>query len=354
MLVITGPNLELAKNIIQRTKRILDNKPFLIKESKATSLILNNDTIIQAQPSNHIDASRSFDDISLFLADEANFFIKTSNQDDSIVRNVIERYIGKTDPYILLVSTPYYPKGFFFDIGNEQQCNYKRFWFDYKVGLGKIYAQEEIEQQKTSPSFPSEYCLQWGMGSGDIFTELNIESYDLQQTSNAIISIDPAYGSSKFAIIVAENRNGVIHILSAKQYSRPTQTAMIKNIQNYLKEYTITDIIADSSNAGLITELKQYCRVIPFNFRQQAQEATVNAVKLMNEKKVMIHPHFKDLIQDLSLARFNNNGTVDKRIMNMDLFDSFIMAVDKLKQTPLKIFKLRNYGNNYRKDYRIE
>ena len=343
MLIVTGPNWDLAKNIILRIKNLFNEKSYLIRESTNLAVILNNGTRLQAQPSNHIDSSRSFDDISVFYIDEANFF---NVVDDTNVRTVAERYIAKTNPFIIWVSTPYYPRGVFFDIGNEVQSRYKRFWFDYKRGLNRIYSEEDIEEQKLSPSFASEYCLQWGMGTGNIFAEINVEKYDLSQIGQSILAIDPAYGSSKFAIIQAEVRNNIIYILDATTFERPSQTSVIEFIKKKLDLYKISDVVVDSSNAGLITELNQYCHVSPSNFRELGQDATLHAVKTMNEKKVVIHPRFKDLLTELQLARFNDKGTVEKKILTMDLFDAFIMTLHKLKTSRIKIISVPMTGTH--------
>ena len=62
-------------------------------------------------------------------------FVK-SEQDD--VRHVSERYIGKSDPYIVMVSTPNNPGGLFERIEKEPEdtCLYKRLKLDYNYGLG--------------------------------------------------------------------------------------------------------------------------------------------------------------------------------------------------------------------------
>lgn len=66
-----------------------------------------------------------------------------------------ERYIGKSDPYIGMVSTPNAPNGLFDKIEwePEQSYIYKRIKLDYTYGLDRIYAREEIAKAKKSPSF---------------------------------------------------------------------------------------------------------------------------------------------------------------------------------------------------------
>jgi hypothetical protein len=64
-------------------------------------------------------------------------------------------YIAKSDPFIVMVSTPYAPNGLFERIEHELEgtCIYKRIFLDYTYGVDKIYTKEEIEKAKQSPSF---------------------------------------------------------------------------------------------------------------------------------------------------------------------------------------------------------
>jgi hypothetical protein len=50
------------------------------------------------------------DNPKFILLDEADFFRKSEQED---VRHVSERYIAKSDPFIVMVSTSYAPDGLF-------------------------------------------------------------------------------------------------------------------------------------------------------------------------------------------------------------------------------------------------
>ena len=93
------------------------------------------------------------------------------------VRHVVERYIGKSDPYIVMVNTPNAPNGLFDRIEREPEdtCLYKRVKLDYTYGLNKIYTEAEIENAKHSPSFKREYQLFYLGLEGNIFSPLQIE-----------------------------------------------------------------------------------------------------------------------------------------------------------------------------------
>jgi hypothetical protein len=89
-----------------------------------------------------LDAYRALDNPKFILLDEADFFRKSEQED---VRHVYERYIAKSDPFIVMVSTPYAPDGLFDSIEKEpeESCIYKRILLDYTYALDKTYTRED-------------------------------------------------------------------------------------------------------------------------------------------------------------------------------------------------------------------
>ena len=129
---------------------------------------------ISAYPSNHIDAFRSLTNPKFILIDESDFLPKFQ-QDE--VRQVSERYIAKSDPFIVMVSTPNAPGGLFEKIEKEDfnTCIYKKLFLDYTYGMDKIYSKEEIDKARASPSFEREYCLKYQGLIGNVFSHSSIE-----------------------------------------------------------------------------------------------------------------------------------------------------------------------------------
>ena len=89
-----------------------------------------------------------------------------------------ERYIAKSNPWIVMVSTPNAPDGLFEKVEREPEntCLYKRLFLDYTYGLDKIYTRQEIEKAKAVPSFESEYNLKYLGKVGNVFHTLDIEA----------------------------------------------------------------------------------------------------------------------------------------------------------------------------------
>ena len=110
-------------------------------DSKATSVTLNG-CEINAYPSNHLDALRSRMDLKVILVDELEYFQIAERK---ILRDVVERYLAKSDPYLILIITPGPdPEGLMAQIEAEEPSIYKKFVIPYTVGLNKIYTPEEI------------------------------------------------------------------------------------------------------------------------------------------------------------------------------------------------------------------
>ena len=105
MCIVTGPNIDIATKLIKRLKGIFDTKLGLTFNDKETVLQLNGFSI-EAYPSNHIDSFRALDNPKFILLDESDFWRKSEIDN---VRHVAERYIRKSDPYIVMVSTPNAP-----------------------------------------------------------------------------------------------------------------------------------------------------------------------------------------------------------------------------------------------------
>jgi hypothetical protein len=170
MVIVTGPNQDLAIKLIKRLKAIFERKLGLTFNNKETVLELNG-VEIQTYPSSNIDSFRSLTNPKFILLDESDFWIRDEVDE---VRDVVERYIGKSDPYIVMVSTPNAPNGLFDRIEREPEdtCLYKRVKLDYTYGLNKIYTDAEIEKAKHSPSFKREYQLFYLGLEGNIFSPL--------------------------------------------------------------------------------------------------------------------------------------------------------------------------------------
>jgi hypothetical protein len=184
MCIVTGPRIGMAVGLIARLKSLFtDNvlQPPLVGavapimfDTKENVIVLNG-VHIEAYPSHHLDAMRGIPNVSFILLDEADFFPPGQQQD---ARDVSERYIAKSNPLIVMMSTPNAPDGLFEKIEREPEntCLYKRLFLDYTYGIEKIYTKQEIALAQQSPSFEREYNLKYLGKVGNVFHTLDIEA----------------------------------------------------------------------------------------------------------------------------------------------------------------------------------
>lgn len=373
MVIITGPNQDVAIKLIKRVKGLFE--PLVKFDSKETVLELNGCSI-EAYPSNPIDAFRSLTNPKFILIDEGDFFRK-NEQDD--VRHVAERYIAKSDPFIVMVSTPNAPNGLFQKIEQEpfDTCIYKKLFLDYTYGLDKIYTKAEIEKAKASPSFEREYCLKYAGLIGNVFSQASVElcqkiEYNPSQinpNAKKSIGIDPEFGPSNFAIVVTQFVDGKIQGIFAEEYERDDAdfNVMINRVWEIKQRCGhVTNIYVDAANPEIwqalkrefsepfneqyITDQKAECKkynlyledkmfVVPVPFSIEGAKMLQHIKWLLEEKEedgsslIAIHPSFEKLLTSLRTAIANEYKLQKDDTSYNDILDAFRLLLQFYKRS---------------------
>ena len=272
-------------------------------------------------------------------------FVPNFQQDE--IRQVAERYIAKSDPYIVMVSTPNMPGGLFEKIEQEpfDICIYKKLFLDYIYGVGKIYTKEEIDKAKMSPSFPREYQLQYQGLIGNVFSHQSIDDCqkieynpeNINPKAKKSVGLDPSFGSpAKFGIVATQLVNGKIQVIHAEEYARPNFTDMIGEVWKLKQRCEhVTNIFVDAANPEIwqalkrefgeryderyvketITYAKKYnlniedqMFIVPVPFSVEGAHMLQHAKWLLEETEVdgssliAIHPTFEKLLTSLRTA----------------------------------------------------
>ena len=372
--IVTGPRVELSIALIDRLKALFYSLG-VVFANKETVLDLNG-VRIEVYPSHHLDSMRGLANVSFILLDEADFFPIGQQQD---ARDISERYIGKSNPYIVMTSTPNAPNSLFWKIEQEKEteCIYQRVTLDYTFGLNKIYSTEEIEKQKQSPSFKREYDLQYLGLIGNTFHTKDIDrAVELGRKYNPnrviveaqkVMGIDPGWGSSAFGIVLLQVANSRIEVLFADEFERPRYEDMASKVidmihglnkrnvdQDYLDS---VKIYVDAANPEFITTLKRevgedsnweyiqertlYCKknnldlarymtVCPVPFSVNGKDMIMHTKELLEHERplVAINPKFEKLITSLRTAISSDDGKLDKEQTSYhNVLDAFRLAL---------------------------
>ena len=346
-MIITGPNVDLAQDLILRSKAFLIKKGLGYVDHGAYELEVNGGRI-KCYPSNNIHSARGKPKVSLFFGDEAAFF---KLRDDSIVRTVGERYIGKSDSWVVWVSTAgEQPSGFFYDIMQEPESGadktiYERFHFYVEAGLKKdsktntsIFSETFIKKASEARSYEREYLGIWGKNVGDIFSPEGIElccgtDYkwsESDDTNDRVIGLDPGFGSSQFGVCITQKRKGKFSVIFAESYERASYIDMMNKIVELSQRFKTKRIFVDSSWPEGIRDLrdKHYMNVQPIAFNQYGEKMLNYAANAIDFQKVEIHPSFRKLKSQLMTIKYNKKGGTDKTKQNpFDLGDAFLLSL---------------------------
>ncbi len=347
MVIVTGPNVDLAVKLIRRMKLLFEPLNIFF-DSKETILELNK-CRIESYPSNHIDSFRSLDNPKFILLDEADFFRKSESE---LVRAVAERYIAKSNPFIILVSTPNAPEGLMQTIENESEnCLYERMKLDYRYGLNKIYSVKDIEKAKQSPSFDREYDLKYLGKIGNVFALLDIENaielgerlkdLPISGYSLHLAGVDFGFSSSVTTVYVAEieKEHNTIRIIHGAEYDRKTPSFIADEIFELHKKIPNLLVFCDGANRGATNQLKSIYGesiewikyeeinpddniVIPVNFGKEHKIMLQHTYQLLTKGKIAIPKKYEKLILSLKTAYAEDFSLIKEESPYNDHLDS--------------------------------
>jgi hypothetical protein len=173
------------------------------------------------------------------------------------------------------------------------------------------------------------------------------------------MGLDPGYGSSPFAIVITQFRDGYIEVLYAEEYDRALQNEIIELVIRLNNKHHIGRILVDASNAGFLSSLKQQIgdydyksyvqndrvitniydsrlrqcssniKVLPVNFGTIHGEMLFHVNTILSARRLRIHPSFTKLITSLRTAQVvNDKWSLDKeQTYYDDILDSFRLSL---------------------------
>jgi hypothetical protein len=362
VVILTGPRQELSNDLITRLKQLFLSFGITF-DTKVSTLILNG-VRVRAFPSDHLSAARGIPSVSMIYCDEASF---SSNQSQSEVIDVIERYAGKSNAQIVLTSTPNKVGDLMHTILAQpfEESFYKILKLNYEWGVGKIYSEEDIKIAKMSSSFEREYNLSFNSPSGNCFSHSSIDrTIELSKKYPDIINkeashslgVDPGFGSSSFALVCLEHSDSIIKVCYAKQFERSSFNDMVQevwNIRNLVG--SLDNVYIDQSNVEFIEAVKQdfgensnwqyihetiahykkmnsrienIMKVIPVSFGQEGASMLVHCKNLLEHEDnlIAISPKHEKLIAALKGAVSREYKLDKTESPYNDLTDAFRLA----------------------------
>ena len=361
--IIAGIRMEIVDEILDRFVGLFIRFPFLGVKRKRNKISLNG-VMVEGYPAGNALSLKSYANFAFMLVDEADFFDKSLQKE---VRTGVERLIAKSNPFVYFVSTPNKPNGMFYEIFSKPQSEtfYKQYRFDYRVGLGRIFTQAQIDEQRKSEYFDREYDLKFEGLSGNFFStnavmknvvnkelaaelEFNpfyfhkdIESVNQDMYFPKALGIDPGFGSnpakdigSYTGLCLTQYRNGRIEVMFATVLIQPNYDELVRIVDRIITKTNTTKVYVDGSNPSLVKSIKntigeypnynEYDKetmerkiggsmvVCPIAFGAKTKkEMLYNLKEFVDRGLLVIHENQKELIDCLTSA-WVDDGKIDK------------------------------------------
>lgn len=347
MCIVVGPNSSLAVGLIRRLKKLF--QPLGVYFDSKETVIELNGCRIESFPSHNLASFRSLPNVSFILLDEGDFFPLSQSQE---VRDTSERYIAKSNPYIVLVSTANQPHGLMQSIEQQEPCLYHKIKLDYKVGLDKIYTRQEIEKAKQSPSFEREYNLKYLGMVGNVFSQVDIDkaiekskefvNRPLNNYALHPCGVDWGFGSSKTVACLGEfdAEKETIRVIRVKEFTHATPSQVADELFSWTYDISNISFFCDGSNRGSINELKRmfdedlewesgttldpyHNKVLPVNFNKEHKQLLFHAYNLVSKGYVSISDKFDKLILSLKTAQATDFSLDKNTSIENDYLDAF-------------------------------
>jgi hypothetical protein len=363
VVILVGPSIGLAVKLMKRLRRMFEPHGITF-DYKETFLVING-VEIECYPSHHLDSFRSLEHPKIIYVSEGDFFPPSEQSD---VRHISERYIAKSDPVIIMESTPNNPGGLFDTISREPNSIYHKLYLDWSYGFGKIYSQEDIANARLSTSFAREMELQFLGGSGNVFAagvvatatagqySLKPEDYQFMLKS---AGLDWGAGSSKTALVILAYVPAAkkIRVIYTKQWERPDYSLIFPEIWAILTKFNVQHLYCDGSSPSNVQHFmslyrddcypnyntriqyykdtykydpnywEKFYHVVPLSWSTEGRKLLSSFKLLVDNNLFESHNSMTDLHVAMRTATMKDRFDLDKNLtINHDLLDATIAA----------------------------
>ena len=361
IVVVCGPDIDLSYDIINRFKNTVRTKFPLIKfgniESKRQGFIEFCGVTIEAFPSHNIESLRGYTDVIMIVLDECDRFPKGKQME---VKYDVEGYRLKNHPYTIWLSTPEDPSGLLArfqteiaDLKKRQLPTYEYLILNYKLGVGKIYDEQEIEAEKHKRYFPKEYDNKFAGAEGNLFNPEDVracidDTYDPDVTfpeTYKLLGVDQSGGVGISGIVIYELRNDGIYVIHADDYENKRYSELLDIVMSLSRQVgkidwyyadaayhpfyaLIKEELQEPTDPEIIKERLERARKGNFNperlmrvIPRAGRDRMIwnKQISLAIENRFLhIHPKFEKYITALESATGDDKGHLDKDVTSFD------------------------------------
>ncbi len=165
------------------------------------------------------------------------------------------------------------------------------------------------------------------------------------------MGIDPAFGSSNFAITITALVDDKVRVVYSEEFERPDHMTMVELCAELIEKYRCVHVYADGANPGFISSLNSSLgedsryieaiaklqknhakpelnmKVLPVNFFKEHKQILQNLKMMLSDGLLAIDKRFEKLITSLNTASDIENSLQKQSMSNSDSLDSLRLAL---------------------------
>lgn len=267
--------------------------------------------------------------------------------------------LANTDGSMIIETVPAGPQGRVYELYQQFKAARDAAFRVFEIPASEavkagVIAQEflDAERQRLGGLYEQYYEARFVTVGGSIFLPSQVDacvmSYNLalEEGADRVMAVDWGFGTSKTAIVGMEKRaDGKLYVIDCRQFERAVVSDVIDFVAMQYHRDGYLRCYADSSQPGIIRDLQDGSQLTgrlavdaqAVVFREELPSMVQETVKAVREARVLVHPEFADIIQQLKTVQYDRKGNPDKSTYTMDLFDAFMMAVSHAQEGGLYI-----------------
>lgn len=316
-----SPTLKQSRKVFKEVKNAIEGSSVFFKANEALfEIILRNGSVIQFVSAEQKDNLRGYTISGMLVVDEAAF----------ISDEIFDLILPTTDVHqapILIVSTPLFRSGFFYDFYTDGLDAYNENVHSYdwaKYDMSDILSPERLEfyrQRLPKDKFTNEYLgLFTDLGTGIFGNVSDILNDNPRKDLKLFMGVDWGTGTDndETSITIFNSEKEMVYIES---FNDKDETETIQRIIEILQEYKPLKVTVELNSIGRI-----FYGLLQKKINECHIQTHLRGFNTSNDSKRKLVENFQVAIQNKDCTLLNN----EKLLNQMSQFESKLTSTGKV------------------------
>lgn len=316
-----SPTLKQSRKVFKEVKNAIEGSSVFFKANEALfEIILRNGSVIQFVSAEQKDNLRGYTISGMLVVDEAAF----------ISDEIFDLILPTTDVHqapILIVSTPLFRSGFFYDFYTDGLDAYNENVHSYdwaKYDMSDILSPERLEfyrQRLPKDKFTNEYLgLFTDLGTGIFGNVSDILNDNPRKDLKLFMGVDWGTGTDndETSITIFNSEKEMVYIES---FNDKDETETIQRIIEILQEYKPLKVTVELNSIGRI-----FYGLLQKKINECHIQTHLRGFNTSNDSKRRLVENFQVAIQNKDCTLLNN----EKLLNQMSQFESKLTSTGKV------------------------